>query len=47
MSKAIITWKIARKDDQMIAQGGIPIIHELNGLVAVLRRCCFIFGVGL
>ena len=43
----ILIGKVARKDDQMIAQGGISIICELNGLVQVLRGRCFIFGVGL
>ena len=31
----IITGKVAQKDDQMIAQEGISIIYELNGLVPV------------
>ena len=44
---AILTGKVARKDDQMIAQGGISIIYELNGLVPVLRGHCVIFEVGL
>ena len=43
----ILTGKVAGKDNQMIAQGGISIIYELNGLVPVLRGCCFMFEVGL
>ena len=43
----ILTGKVARKDNQMIAQGGISIIYELNGLVPVLRGRCFIFEVGV
>ena len=31
----ILTGKVAQKDDQMIAQEGISIIYELNGLVPV------------
>ena len=36
----ILTGKVARKDDQMIAQEGISIIYELNGLVPVLCGRC-------
>ena len=37
----ILTGKVAQKDDQMIAQGGISIVYELNRLVSALRRRCF------
>ena len=44
---SILTGKVTRKDDQMIAQEGISIIYELNGLMPVLCGRCFIFEVGL
>ena len=43
----ILTGKVARKDDQMIAQEGISIIYELNGLVPVFCGRCFISEVVL
>ena len=50
VSSAIVlysTGKVAQKDDQMIAQGRISIVYELNRLVPVLRRHCFTSGVGM
>ena len=44
---SILTGKVTRKDDQIIAQEGISIIYELNGLVPIQCRHCFIFEVGL
>ena len=43
----ILTGKVAQKDDQMIVQGGISIVYELNRLMSALRRRYFLSGVGL
>ena len=43
----ILTGKVARKDDQMIAQEGISIIYKLNGPVPVFCGRCSIFEVGM
>ena len=44
---AIFTGSVTQEDDQMIVQGGISVIYELNRLVPVPHGHCLTSGVDL